>query len=155
MATRNKDITWQAEEYIVPGRNTWWYVCLFLVGAALCTLAVFLKWWTFLILIVLSIITILTSNLRPPRKIQYTLNKTGINEGNNLHKFEDYKAFGILKEGNYFSAVLLPKKRFSLSTKVYFSKTNGEQIVDILGAHLPMEEVKLDFLDKIVNFLRI
>ena len=30
-----------------------------------------------------------------------------------------------------------------------------EGIVDMLGARLPMEEVKLDFLDKIVNFLRI
>ena len=155
MATRNQDITWQAEEYIVPGRNTWWYVCLFLVGAALCALAVFLKWWTFLILIVLSIITILTSNLRPPRKIQYTLNKTGINEGNNLHKFENYKAFGILKEGNHYSIILIPKKRLGLSTKIYFPENSGEAIVDALGSRLPMEEVKLDLLDKIVNFLRI
>ena len=155
MVKKQQDITWQAEEYITPGRNTWWYVGLFVIGIALCALSVFLQWWTFLILIILSIITILTSTIRPPRKITYTLTSEGLTEGGHLHKFEDYRAFGILKEGNHYSAILIPKKRFSLSTKVYFPEGSGEAIVDALGARLPMEEVKLDFLDKIVNFLRI
>ena len=152
---KQQKITWQAEEYIVRGRNTWWYVGLFAVGAALATLSVLLQWWTFLILIILSIITILTSTIRPPRKITYTINNEGLKEGQKLHKYEDFKAFGILKEDNHFSAVLIPKKRFGLSVKVYFPEGSGEAIVDALGARLPMQEVKLDFLDKIVNFLRI
>ena len=155
MAKQSQDITWQAEEYIVPGRNTWWYVGLFAVATALCILAVFLNWWTFLILIILSVITILTATFRPPRKITYTLTSEGLHEGQRLHKYEDFKAFGILQEGTHYSAVLIPKKRFGLSVKVYFPKTSGEAIVDALGARLPMQEVKLDFLDKIVNFLRI
>ena len=154
MAT-SESITWEAEEYIVPGRNTWWYIGLFLVGAGLAALSIFLGWWTFLALIILSIITILLSTFRPPRRIKYTLNKTGLTEGNLTHKFEDYRAFGILKEGSHFSAILIPKKRFSLSVKVYFPEGSGEAIVDWLGARLPMEEVKPDILDKIVNFLRI
>ena len=132
-----------------------WYLGLFIIGGGLCALSAYLQWWTFLALIVLSIITILTSNLRPPRKIQYTLSNDGLTEGTTLHKYSDYRAFGILKEDNNYSAVLIPKKRFGLSVKVYFPAGSGEQIVDALGAHLPMEEVKIDFLDKIVNFLRI
>ena len=155
MAKNQQDISWQAEEYIVPGRNTWWYVGLFAVAIGLCILAWFLGWWTFLILVVLCVIAILTSTFRPPRKIDYTLATDGLHEGQRLHKYEDFKAFGILQEGAHFSAVLIPKKRFGLSVKVYFPKTSGEIIVDTLGAHLPMQEVKLDFLDKIVNFLRI
>lgn len=155
MANTSTSISWEAEEYIVRTRNTWWYIGLFAVGIALSTLAAFLGWWTFLVLVVLSVIAILTSTLRPPRKIKYTLGKDGLLEGNNLHKFVEYKAFGILKEDSHFSAVLIPKKRFGFSVKVYFPSTSGEQIVDALGAHLPMEEVKLDFLDKLVNFLRI
>lgn len=149
------DISWEAEEYIVREHNAWWYIGLFIVCAGLSTLSIFLKWWTFLALIILSGITILISTLRPPRKIHYTITAKGLTEGNNLHEFSDYRAFGILKEGTHFSAVLIPKKRFGLSTKVYFPGNSGEQIVDALGARLPMEEVKLDFLDKIVNFLRI
>ena len=155
MVKKIHDITWQAEEYVVPGRNTWWYVGLFIVGAALVTLSIFLQWWTFLALVIVCIIAILTSTIRPPHKINYTLNSEGLIEGQRLHKYSDYKAFGILKENNHYSAILIPKKRFSLSTKVYFPEGSGEAIVDALGARLPMQEVKLDFLDKIVNFLRI
>ena len=155
MVKELKDISWEAEEYIVRDHNTLWYIGLFIVGGGLCALAVFLEAWTFLILVVLSVISILVSSFRPPRKIKYTLNKSGLTEGGKLHKYEEFKAFGILKDGNHFSAVLIPKKRFNLSTKVYFPEGSGEAIVDALGARLPMEEVKPDFLDKIVNFLRI
>lgn len=155
MANANKEISWQAEEYITYDHNINWYIGLFVVGAGLSALSIFLNWWTFLVLIILSVITILISTFRPPRKIQYKLNKDGLLEGNNLHKYEDFKAFGILKEGSNYSAVLIPKKRFGLSVKVYFPGGSGEAIVDALGSRLPMEEVKLDFLDKIVNFLRI
>ncbi|MBO7131849.1 hypothetical protein J6V85_01095 [Candidatus Saccharibacteria bacterium] len=150
-----KNITWEAEEYIVRDHNTWWYIGLFIVGAALGVLAVFLEAWTFLAIIILSIITILISTFRPPRKIKYSLDKEGLSEGGRLHKYEEFRAFGILKEESHFSAILIPKKRFGLSVKVYFPEGSGEAIVDALGARLPMEEVKLDLLDKLVNFLRI
>ena len=155
MVKASNDISWQAEEYIVKDHNVWWYLGLFIIGGGLSVLAIFLKWWTFLILVILSVIAILISVFRPPRKISYKLNQIGLTEGNLLHKYEDFRAFGILKEGSHFSAVLIPKKRFSLSVKVYFPEGSGEAIVDQLGSRLPMEEVKLDFLDKIVNFLRI
>ena len=155
MAQAFKDVSWQAQEYIVHDRDALWYIGLFTIGLGLSAIAIWQSWWTFLILIILSIITILTSNLRPPRKINYTLTKDGLTEDGKLHKYEDFKAFGILKEGSHFSAILIPKKRFGLSVKVYFPGDSGEQIVDALGSHLPMEEVKLDVLDRIANFLRI
>ena len=155
MVTKVQDISWEAEEYVVRERNVGWYFGLFIVAIALGALSFFLKWWTFLALVVLSVIAILISSSRPPRKIKYTLNADGLTEGARLHKYDEFKAFGILKEDSHFSAVLIPKKRFGLSIKVYFPGGSGEAIVDALGARLPMEEVKLDFLDKIVNFLRI
>ena len=155
MAKAIQNVSWEAEEYIERERNVWWYVGLFVVGAGLCALSVFLQWWTFIALIVVCIIAILVTSSRPPRKIKYTLDQDGLTEGGKLHKYDEFRAFGILKEGSHFSAVLIPKKRFALQVKVYFPGGSGEAVVDALGARLPMEEVKLDFLDKIVNFLRI
>lgn len=155
MAKKLTPVSWDAEEYIIRSRNAWWYVGLAVVTAALSALAIWLEGWTFLALIILSAITVLVSNLRPPRKLHYTLDNEGLTEGTKLYKYEDYRAFGILKEEAHFSAVLIPKKRLGLQVKVYFPGEDGEAIVDQLGARLPMEEVKLDVLDKIVNFLRI
>lgn len=155
MTKKLQPVSWDAEEYIIRSHNAWWYVALVLVTLGLSTLAIWLQGWTFLILIILSAITVLVSNLRPPRKLHYKLDDEGLTEGAKLYKYEDFKAFGILKEENHFSAILIPRKRFGLQVKVYFPGNSGEAIVDQLGAKLPMEEVKLDMLDKIVNFLRI
>ena len=155
MVNKLQPISWQAKEYIVKNHNTGWYVGLIIVALALSALAVWLQGWTFLILIILSTISLIIYTLRPPRTINYTIDDKGIKEEKKLYPYSDFKAFGILKEGEHYSAVLTPKKRFGTRVKVYFPETSGEGIVDQLGAHLPMEEVKLDLLDKLVNFLRI
>ena len=155
MVKQLERVDWEAEEYVVRDRNAGWYIGLFVVAAGLIALSVWQGWWTFLVLVVLCVVVILTSNLKPPRKIKYSLDTKGLTEGGTLHKYEEYRAFGILKEGSNYSIVLIPKKRFGVQTKVYFSEANGEKIVDALGMRLPMEDVKLDLVDKLVNFLRI
>ena len=155
MAKSPQSISWQAEEYFVKDHSAFWYIGLLLISGALSLLAVLLGWWSFLILIILGCISIIIFTLRPPRKISYRLDKNGLTEGKIVHKFENYRAFGIVQEGQHFSAILIPKKRFAITTKVYFPSSNGEAIVDILGNHLPMEQIKPDVLDKIVSFLRI
>ena len=155
MATISQAISWEAEEYIIKEHHGWWYFGLFVVTAGLSALAIWLQGWTFLALIIVSAITVLVFNLRPPRKIHYILSKDVLTEGKIKHPLSDYRAFGIIKEGSHYSAVLIPKKRFGINVKVYFPEGSGEAIVDNLGARLPMEEVKTDLLDKIVNFLRI
>ena len=148
-------VTWQAEEYISKDHNAAWYIGLAVITIALGALAIWLQGWTFLALIIISVITILVFALRPPRTISYSMNDTGLTEGKITHNFADFRAFGISQEDSHYSAILIPRKRFGMSVKVYFPEGSGEAIVDLLGAHLPMEPVRQDFLDKIVNFLRI
>lgn len=155
MAKTLDSVSWDAEEYIVKNHNSWWYVGLAVITIGLSALAILFQGWTFLILVILSAITILVYIFRPPRQIHYTLDSKGLTEGDRFHPYSDYRAFGILKEDDNYSAVLIPKKRFGIQTKVYFPTGSGEAIVDALGLRLPMEEIKLDVLDKIVNFLRI
>lgn len=156
MVSQTKDaITWEAEEYIVREKNTWWYVGLVAVSLVLVGLAVLAQAWTFLVVIVLSVVALLVYTLRPPRMLQYTLTNKGLSEGEKLYDYSEFKAFGILREGNHFAIVLTPRKRFSPRVTVFFPQSQGEEIVDAFGARLPMEEVKLDLLDKLIKFLRI
>ena len=155
MAKQAVDVEWDAEEYIQYKHNIGWYIALFVFGSLLCILSGVMGQWSFLVLIIVCIVAILVSPARPPRKIHYKLDSTGLTEGGKLHPYSDFRAFGILKEESHFCALLIPKKRFGLSVKIYFPGGSGEAIVDALGARLPMEEVHLDILDRIVNFLRI
>ncbi len=156
MAKAIKDsINWEAEEYIVREKNAWWYVGLVAVALVLAGIAVLLRWWTFLAVVVLSAVALLVYAMRPPRMLRYSLTNKGLTENDRLYNYEDFKSFGVLREGNHFAIVLTPRKRFSPRVTVFFPEIQGEEIVDAFGARLPMEEVKLDLLDKLIKFLRI
>lgn len=147
-------VNWEAEEYVQADKNAGWYVGLVVVSLALGALSVYLKWWTFTALIVLSAIALVMYSLRPPRKLHYSLTSKGLSEGNRLYSYEEYRSFGVYQDGKHYAIMLTPRKRFSPRVTVYFPKESGEKIVDAFGARLPMEEVKLDFLDRMVKFLR-
>lgn len=148
-------VNWEAREYIERKKNSVWYVGFALAVIALIAIAILLQDWLFIPAIVLAAIALMIYVMRPPRMLHYSLDEKGLAEGNNLHLYSDYKSFGVLNDGGHYSIVLVPKKRFGLRLRVYFPETEGEQIVDVFGDHLPMEEVKLDLVDKIVRWLRI
>ena len=153
--TKKEIVNWEAEEYVQTTKNGGWYVGLILVTLALVALSVLLKWWTFTALVVLSAVALGIYAVRPPRVLHYSLTSKGLAEGNRLYDYEDFKSFGVLKDGEHFAIMLTPRKRFSPRVTVYFPEESGEKIVDAFGTRLPMEEVKLDFLDRMVKFLRI
>lgn len=155
MANASGAINWEAEEYIVREKTSWWYVGLIAVGLVLSGVAILLQAWTFLAVIILSVVALIVYAMRPPRMLRYSLTNKGLSEGDKLYNYDDFKAFGIMREGNHFAIVLTPRKRFSPRVTVFFPEAQGEAIVDAFGARLPMEEVKLDMLDKLIKFLRI
>lgn len=151
----SKTITWEAQEYVQHDRNIGWYVGLAAVSLVLIAVAVLLGWWSFAILIVVSAVALVIYVVRPPRTLKYKLDDKGLLEGSRLYSYADYKSFGVMQDGAHFAIVLTPKKRFSGRVTVFFPENQGEVIVDAFGARLPMEQVKLDFIDKAVKFLRI
>ena len=58
-------------------------------------------------------------------------------------------------KNNQHSAILLPVKRFSPGLTLYFSEKEGEKIVDMLGARLPMQEIKPDALEKLIRMIKL
>lgn len=154
-APKTDIITWEAEEYIVRDKTTWWYVGLIAIGLILSGISVWLQWWSFLAVVILSVIALILYAMRPPRILRYSLSNKGISEGDKLYTYNEFKSFGILHEGEHFAIALTPTKRFSPRMVVYFPQAQGEEIVDAFGERLPMEEVKLDLLDRLIKFLRI
>lgn len=156
MQERENDVVeWQAQEYVTQQRNMGWYLGLLLVGAVLTGAGVWLKYWSFAVLVVVSVLALVVYVKRPARMLQYKLTKDGLYEGEKLYRYSDFKAFAVLQDGQNFSIAMMPKKRLGMLVRVYFPQDQGEQIVDMFGMRMPMEELKMDILDKIVKFLRI
>lgn len=153
--TSRGSVNWEAEEYIQGEKDGKWYLGLVVGTVVLAVASVLLKWWTFTVLIVLSAIALVIYAKRPARMLHYSLTSKGLSEGNRLYSYEDFKSFGVLMEGVKPAIVLTPRKRFSPRVTVYFPQEQGEEIVDAFGAKLPMEDVKLDFLDRVVKMMRL
>ncbi|MDB5166984.1 MAG: hypothetical protein JWN26_129 [Candidatus Saccharibacteria bacterium] len=150
-------VHWTASEYIHIEKNGLWYILFALVVLGLITLDVFvLKSYTFSALVIVMAVALIIYTRRPPRTMQYTLSENhGLYIGERLYSFEDFKAFGLLKDGEHHSIMLIPTKRFAPGVSVYFPEESGEEIVDILGVRLPMRPLKLDFLDTVIRRLRL
>ena len=150
-------VRWAASEYIDEEKNGLWFAMFTLIVAVFIALDVFvLKSYTFSVLVVVMAIAVIVYTRRPPRMIDYTLSgDQGLYVGERLYHFSEFKAFGLIRDREHHSIMLIPTKRFSAGVSVYFPEEVGEKIVDILGARLPMETLKLDIVDVIVRKLRL
>jgi len=148
-------ITWQASEFIHHEKSIMWFIVLF-VGAILLLLidVVFVKSWTFGVLIVVLALGMALLGRRPPRTLHYALTSQGVRIEDKLYSFHDFHAFGVVQESALYSLRLVPNKRFMPMVSLYFPPDQGEQIVDMVGSVLPMEHIDRDPIDKIVEKIR-
>lgn len=156
-STDNQPVHWSATEYIHEEKNVAWYAVFTIVALAFIVIDILLiKSYTFSALVIVMVIAVVIYSHRPPRMIDYTLSgDQGLYIGENLYHFSEFKSFGLIKDRDHHSIMLIPNKRFSPGVSVYFPEEVGEEIVDILGARLPMENLKLDMIDVIVRKLRL
>jgi hypothetical protein len=149
-------VRWQAKEYIHQEKNGLWFIIFGIVIVALMAAAILLmKSWSFAALLVVIAVVIIVFARRPPRVMSYSISQKGLHIGDTLHAFSDFKSFGVIRDGEEYSVMLIPTKRFLPGVTVYFPEESGEQIVDMLGARLPMQELHLDWLDRLVRKLRL
>ena len=94
--------------------------------------------------------------VRPPRILHYSLSDEGLVEEDRTYSLDEYRSFGVIKvRADQYAIALTPKKRLQPRNLVYFPRESGEAIVDFLGIRLPMEEIRLDMVDRIAGWLRI
>jgi hypothetical protein len=153
----SEPVHWSANETIDAKKGGLWFVALIFIALILIAGDILLlKEFTFSILVVLMVAVIIIYSRRPARSIDYTLSgDQGLYIGEKLYHFSEFKAFGLIQDQGQHSILLVPIKRFLPGVSVYFPEEVGEKIVDILGARLPMRDMKLDFIDTIVRKLRL
>jgi hypothetical protein len=149
-------VHWQAHEYIHHEKGFGWFVGFSVIVLILIAVAVFIiQSITFAILIPVMAAALIVFSHRPPRLIDYTLSRQGLHLNDHLYSFGEFKSFGVIHDGSEYSVMLVPTKRFRPGVSVYFPEEAGEAIVDMLGARLPMQDLHLDFIDRVVRKLRI
>ena len=151
----DEPITWRASEYIHHEKSGLWFVILLGVVIILIAVALLLvKSWTFAALIVVMAAAVTVLAYRPPHEMQYQLTAQGFQVNDKTFSFHDFRAFGVVEDGPLYSIVLIPNKRFMPAVTVYFPAEQGEEIVDVFGSLIPMEDIHLDIVDRLTRSLR-
>jgi hypothetical protein len=149
-------IQWQGPEYIEHARSRMWFVGFWLVVVLLMAAAFFVvRSWSFAILVPAMAAALMIYSHRPPRMLSYVLSAKGLYINDQLHPIQEFRSFGIQQEEAMPALVLIPVKRFRPGMTVYFPQELGESIVNLLGAHIPMQELKPDAFDRITRKLRM
>ena len=149
-------VRWQAVEHIYREKDPLWYIVFALIVLGFILLAIFVvKSWTFAILVPVMAAALVVYAMRPPALIGYTLSRKGLHANDRLYDFADFKEFGLIRDAEGDSIMLMPRKRFQPGVTVYFPEEAGEAIVDMLASRLPMRELKLDSIDRLIRMLRI
>lgn len=150
-------VHWSATEYAYREKNGLWFTIFAIIVLGLIAVDIFfLKTYTFSALVAVMAAAVIVYYKRPPQEINYTLSPDhGLYVGETLRTYDEFKSFAVINDNGSNFIMLVPLKRFSPGLSVYFPAEFGEQIVDVLGQRLPMEERKLDLFDVIVRKLRI
>lgn len=148
-------ISWSAYEYIHQEKGKTWFVIFSVVMLALLGVSIFFQQWSLAVLVAVIAAVIVVSSKRPPRELTYSLSGEGLTIDGKIHPLDTFKAFGIIHDGGEYSVMLIPTQRFLPGVTVYFPEEAGEDIVDFLGSHMPMKDLKLDAVDRVVRLLRL
>lgn len=151
----NETVTWEASEFVHHEKSSLWFLALVLIAVALLVLDYFLiQSVTFGVLIVVMALTSAVFARRPPRTLTYAVSPDGLLIDQKFFAFEEFRAFGVVQEGAFYSIRMVPNKRFMPMVSVFFPTELGEHIVDVFGSVLPMEQIERDPLDKLVEKIR-
>ena len=155
------DVTWTASESVEYQRKGGWYAILIIVTAVIIGGAIALQiffdiqLWSTALLALVIFITIMIVSRKKPRQLTYKLNKDGFYIEQKLYPWSNFRAFGLINDGGLWTVSLIPTKRFAMDITMFIPAEKGREIVDTLGAILPMEKVSNNAVDRIARRLKL
>lgn len=150
-------IHWIANDSPQYNRGSAWFIVLTLFSISLILLDVFLlKYYSFSAVVLVVFVSLMIGAIRSPRQLNYAFSlEQGLYINNKLYPLDDFSSFGVITDDGQPFIKLIPNKRFGTGLDIYFPEELGEVIVDAFGEFLPMEEIKLDLIDKLTRKLKL
>ena len=132
-----------------------WYLVLSLVAVIIAALIYFVTKDIISVgVVILSAFFLGMFAARKPRQLEYQIDPDGINIGDKRYFYDDFRSFGIIPEGPFSSIVFMPHKRFAVPISIYYPPDQEDNIANLIGQQLPIEEHKHDAVDRLMRTIR-
>jgi hypothetical protein len=148
-------VKWTASEYIAHNKGSAWFALLG-VGLFVLVGVVYLLTKDVVASVMVGVAgaTFGVFAARPPRVLNYQVDRTGITIGQRHYPFAEFKSFAIVEEGPLPSVLLLPLKRFLPPITVFYDPKEEDAIINTLGSYLPHENKEPDLVDRLMSRIR-
>jgi hypothetical protein len=148
-------VTWTASEFVAHHKNVGWYFMLVLaMGAASALLYLITHDAVSVVAVVILAVVFGVSAGRKPRILNYQLDRSGLTIGQRFYGYGNFKSFSLVNEGAFTSIMFMPLKRFMPAVSIYFSPEDEEKIIEVLSAHLPLQQGSQDAIDRLMHRIR-
>ncbi|MCL1876677.1 hypothetical protein FWF74_01415 [Candidatus Saccharibacteria bacterium] len=156
-------IKWSSSNTIDHERGAGWHLALFGIAGLIIAGMIGLSLWkgwsasniSIIGLVAVIVIAILVVSKKPSVETNYMLTESGLTINSTLHPFSEFRAFGVHQDGALWQLTLIPVRRFGAAITTFINSDQGEIIVDVLGARLPMEEISTHPIDKLTRLLKL
>lgn len=155
-SSKDTTVTWTASEYIDHSRGATWYLVL-TGGTIVLSALVYLATKDYFATGVIAVMGVIVGifSRQKPKQVAYELSSSGLKAGEKTYSLNLFKSFALIREGALSSVNLMPIKRFMPPLSIYFDPSDEQNIVSLLGNHLPLlEEGGLDAIERLAHRLR-
>lgn len=155
LVTPQEPIRWTASEYIAHDKDFSWYSGLAAVSVLLAALLYLVtRDFTSPLVVFFGAFLLGFYGARKPRQLEYELNDKDLVIGEKHIPYSDLKTFALVPEGAFASIRFVPHKRFGPPITIYYGPEDENKIVNALSVHLPMEQHKIDAIDRLMRRIR-
>lgn len=152
-----KEIIWQAPEYLYREKDVSWYWLSIIITALLVLISLWQRNFLFLVFVVIAEAMILFWAKEYPKNIEFKLDSKGIQIGNiKTYPFDDLEGYHLHEENDYAAELILKtRNRFNPFVKILVSIDDIPAIKEFLQIHLnevEYDESLHDRISKIIGF---
>ena len=130
-----------------------WYLVAVVVAAIMGFLAWLVKNYTFIGLIVFSLLILIMRQVKKPNLVSLKIDANGISIGRKTWEYKDLRGFAIFEAEDKKYLIIMPAGKFGVNMKVQVS--DAEAIVNKLINYLAQVEYEESLTESLARILRL
>jgi hypothetical protein len=150
------EITWTADGQLIKKHATGWGFRIISLSLLLGAIIFFITggdWMSAGSVVVVGLLFSVLGSRHP--SLTYKINASGVTIADKSYGYGRFQAFSVTQDRMLTTIELVPLQRFMPVVVLYLDPNQRDQIIQIISQYLPVHQRRQDFVDRIVDSVRI
>lgn len=148
-----KSLQWQALEYPLKVRTSDWYIATAIIVISIVVSAVIFNNTLFAIIVLIATATLFMYARRPPKLMDFEINREGVISGEILYPYKNLAGFGVDENDSPAKLILKLNSGFLPTVTLPLTEVDIIEVKNYLLEHLHEEHLKVPAAEKLMDFL--